>query len=888
MFRKDQGDRELAEEIETNLQMHIADNLRAGMSPGEARRQALIRLGGLEATREAYRDQRALPVFDTLLQDIRYGLRGLRRSPGFALTSVLTLALGIGATTSIFSAVYALLIHPLPYRDPDRLVWVTERPRTGIGGAIAEPDMVAWRERGRPFETVAGYAFNEYTLTGAGDPVRIPAAMVSAGFLSLLGVAPQIGRDLVPADDRPGSTAVALLSDALWRERFSADPRVVGKTLNLDRNAYTVVGVLPPRFRFPDMANAPEVLLALRAPGSSVFHMEESLLMFQVIARLRPGDSREGVQSELQSFQLARLRAYPPLLARMAEGRTLEVTPLQRHLAGDSRKPLIVLLAAVGFVLLIACANIANLQLVRAAARRHEVAVRGALGGARTRLARQFLTESMIISAFAAAAGLGIGALAIDAIRGWQSPALPWLASVGLDPSVFGFTMGVAVVAAVLFGAAPAVTGSRANVMDALKKSSARMSGARDHPLLRNTFVVGEVALALVLLIAAGLLVRSFRDLMSTDPGYHPRNVLTAKVQLPLPEFAGPAGESNDYQRILAFASGVLPKLEALPAVRYAALAGRLPLQPNHTATMVWFGTALPPRETWQKLRVPLIGVTPNFFRAMGTTIFQGRPFYEDDNETSSGVAIVNRAFARKYYPGGALGKRFHSMVSEHCAGCAPGKPVELQVVGIAADVHQQGLDHPAEPEVYLPFAQAPQAAFHIVLATSGNPGVLSAPLRSTILALDPQVPVYDIATLEQRLAESLAQRRLTMFLLGAFASLALLLAAIGVYGVISYAVVQRTQEIGIRVALGATRGSVLRLILREQARMILMGSVAGLALAVALSGVMSSLLYGVKPRDLTTFAVSWVVLTVIALLAGAAPALRATRADPCVTLRYE
>jgi putative ABC transport system permease protein len=440
----------------------------------------------------------------------------------------------------------------------------------------------------------------------------------------------------------------------------------------------------------------------------------------------------------------------------------------------------------------------------------------------------------------------------------------------------------------VLFGAAPAVTGSRANVMDALKTSSTRMSGVRDHPLLRNTFVVGEVALALVLLIAAGLLVRSFRELMRTDPGYDPRNVLTAKVQLPLQEFAGPAGESNDYQRIMAFASGVLPKLEALPAVRYAALAGRLPLQPNHSVTMVWFGPTLPPRETWQKLRVPLVSVTPNLFRAMGTTIFQGRAFHEDDNETSPGVAIVNRAFARQFYPGGALGKRFHSMVSELCAGCAPGRPVELQVVGIAADVHQQGLDHPAEPEVYLPFAQAPQAAFHIVLASRGNPGVLSAPLRSTIVALDHQVPVYDIATLEQRLAESLAQRRLTMFLLGAFASLALLLAAIGVYGVISYAVVQRTQEIGIRVALGATRGSVLRLILREQARMIVVGSAAGLALAIALSGVMSSLLYGVKPRDLTTFAVSWVVLTVIALLAGAVPALRATRADPCVTLRYE
>ena len=426
LFRKDRRDWELAEEIESNLQMHIADNVRAGMSAGEARRQALIKLGGVEATKEAYRDQRGLPSFDTLVQDIRYGFRGLRRSPGFAFTAVLTLALGIGATTAIFSAVYALLIRPLPYRDPDRLVWVTERQRSGVGGAIAEPDMVAWRERGRPFESVAGYAFNQYTLTGLGDALRLQGALVSANFLSLLGVAPQIGRDLVPADDRPGSPAVALLSDALWRERFRADPRVVGTTLNLDTTAYTVVGVLPPRFRFPEMANGPEVLLALRAPGASAFNVEEALVMFQVIAKVRPRDSLSDVQAELQSFQQERLSVYPAPLARMAEGRKVEVVRLQQHLAGDSRKPLIVLLAAVGFVLLIACANIANLQLVRAAARRHEVAVRGALGGARMRLARQFLTESILLSALAASAGLAIGAFAIDAIRGgrWRCRGL--------------------------------------------------------------------------------------------------------------------------------------------------------------------------------------------------------------------------------------------------------------------------------------------------------------------------------------------------------------------------------------------------------------------------------------------------------------------------------
>jgi predicted permease len=829
----------------------------------------------------------SLPVFDALLQDIRYGLRGLRRSPGFAFTAVLTLALGIGVTTAIFSAVYALLIRPLPYPDPDRLVWITEQQRSGIGGAIAEPDMVAWRDRGRPFEAVAGYAFNEYTLTATADSLRLQGVLVSTNFFSLLGVAPQIGRDLSPSDDRPGSPPVALLSDTLWRERFSADPRVVGTTLNLDKTAYMIVGVLPQGFRFPEIANAPQVLLPLRSSGSSTFPVEGPSAMLQVIARIRPRDSLASIQADLQSFQQTRLSVYPVPFAQAAEGRKMEVVPLQRHLAGDSRKPLIVLLTMVGFVLLIACANVANLQLVRAAARRHEVAVRGALGATRMRLARQFLIESLLLSALAASAGLAIGAFAIDVIRNWRSPALPWLASVALDPYVFGFTMGVSVVTAVLFGAAPAIIGSRANLMDAMKTST--LSGRRHQGPLRNALLAGEVGLALVLLIAAGLLVRSFLDTMRIDPGYNPQKVLTASVELPFEESAGPASASNDDGPILAFASQAMPELRALPSVRYAALAQRLPLQQNHSSiTLVWFGPSLPPRGTWPRLRTPLVGVTPDFFRAMGTPLVQGRTFDDGDDERSPGVAIVNRAFARQFSSGDALGKRFHSMASEHRSTCASGKPTDLLVVGIVTNVHQQGVERPTEPEIYVPFAQAPRANFHVVLATNGNPGALSAPLRSRIFTLNHQAPVYDIATLEERLSESLAQRRLTMLLLSAFAALALLLAAVGVYGVISYAVVQRTQEIGIRVALGATRHGVLRLVLRQQARLILLGSAAGLVLAFALSGVLSSLLYGVKAHDFTTFAVSWIVLMIVALLAGAAPAVRATRTDPCAALRNE
>jgi predicted permease len=563
------------------------------------------------------------------------------------------------------------------------------------------------------------------------------------------------------------------------------------------------------------------------------------------------------------------------------EWSTLEVASLQRHLAGDSRAPVLILLVAVGFVLLISCANITNLQLVRAAARHHEIAVRGALGAARARLARQFLTESMVVGALAACTGLLIGAAIVGAIRAWQSPKLPWLSSISLDPYMFAFTLVVSVLAAISFGAAPAISGSRANLLDALKATSLRMSRGREHRSLRNAFVVGEVALALVLLIAAGLLLRSFSNLMRLDPGYDPRNVLTAKMRYVFPE-------SATYPRMVAFFSDVLSKAQAIPSVRYAAVSQVLPLEDYRVATTVWFGTTGPPPTGSLKLPVPLISVSPDFFRAMGTTMVAGRAFTADDNESAPGVAIVNQAFVRKFIGTDALGRRFHSMHEEHCANCAGNEPPELQIVGIVEDVRQHGLEQPVEPEVYLPFAQAAKVDVSIVIATTGNPAGLAATLRAMIRSVNREVPVFEVSTLEQRLSESIAQRRLTMFLLSAFAALALLLAAVGVYGVISYSVVRRTQEIGIRIAMGATRASVLRLILGQHARMILLGSAIGLALAVALSGAMTSLLYGVRPRDIATFALSCVVLTAVAFLASAAPAMRAARTDPSVAIRYE
>ncbi|HEU5452931.1 MAG TPA: FtsX-like permease family protein, partial [Terriglobales bacterium] len=460
---------------------------------------------------------------------------------------------------------------------------------------------------------------------------------------------------------------------------------------------------------------------------------------------------------------------------------------------------------------------------------------------------------------------------------------LPWLETVSLDPYVFVFTIAVAVTAAMLFGVAPAVSGSRTAVMDALKAATARIAGGREHRWLRHAFVAGELALALLLLVGAGLLVRSFVALMSTDPGYDPTNVISARVRFPMEQ-------ARSQIAMAAYSAALLARARALPGVRYAALSSSLPLHGYSMMVMLSFHPTQP--EETQSFHGPttfVTSITPDFFRAMGTPLLEGRPFSGQDNEQSIAVGIVNQAFARQYLNGEPLGKVVYSSAVGNCANCFHNRTfMPVQIVGAIPDVRHDGLEKSAQPELYLPYAQMPHFSINVVLKTDGDPRALAAPLRSAVLAINPTIPAYEVATLESQLSEALAQRRLTMFLLSAFAALALLLAAIGVYGVISYAVLQRTQEIGIRMALGATRGGVLRLVLGQQARIVLLGSAAGVALALASSGLLASLLYGVKPRDGFTFAASWLVLTAVALLASITPALKATRCEPTVALRYE
>ena len=880
IFGRRRMEREMAEEMEFHRAERVAELERGGLSAEEARRRANIEFGGIEQYKELSREARRLNWLHGAGQDAHYALRGLRRSPGFALTAILTLALGIGATTAIFSAVYALLIRPLPYRDPGRLLWITEQ-RPEMGDAPLQSDAVAWNERAHLLEAVATYTDQQYTLTGVGEAERIAGAQVSSSFLRTLGAGVQRGRDFAPDE---GQAKEVMITDAMWRKRFHSDPRVLGAVINLDDKPFVVVGIVPRNFRFPDMALVPELLVVM-SNGPDIANPRKGVSFVQTIGRARAERADlSAVRAELQSVQAAQARTYDPWVAEFSKGAIVGVTPLQNHLVGDSRAPVLILFGAVALVLLIACANIANLQLVRAAARRHEVAVRGALGASRTRLVRQFLTESLVLAGLAVGAGLLLGYFGIEAIRSLRLREVPWLETVTLDPYVFLFTIAVAIAAALMFGVAPAVSGSRARAMEALKAVSTRIAGGREHGWLRHAFVVAELALALVLLVGAGLLLRSFAALMRTDPGFDPKNVLSARVRLPLERY-------KDKGTAAGYGSDLLARTRALPGVRYAALSTSIPLQSYSMLVMIAFhpvqmGEGKP---FYRGPSTPVISITPDFFRAMGTPLLEGRAFTDQDNSQSMAVGIVNRTFARKLLNGEALGKTVYSSAVGDCANCLHnGTFMPVQIVGVIPDMRHDGLEQPVGPELYLPFAQMSHFSIHLVLKSSSDSSALAAPLRAAVLGIDSTIPAYEISTLEHRLAESLAQRRLTMFLLSSFAALALLLASIGVYGVISYTVLRRTQEIGVRMALGATRGGILRLVLGQQSRVILLGSLLGLVLALATSGLLSSLLYGVKPRDGFTLGASWLVLTAVALLASAVPALRATRCDPTVALRYE
>ena len=892
ILHKQRVESELEVEIRSYVDAVTDDKITSGISPSEARRQALAESGGLEQVKQAVRDQRASTVAESFVQDIRYGLRQLRHTPGFAWTAVITLGLGIGATTAIFSAAYALLIRPLPYPDSDRLMEILDgNPTKGwLGGPLISPDFVAAQSSLRSFESVAGFEDRgDINLTGTGDPIRVKVVGITANFLPELDVVPDKGRAFLSSEDRMGGPAVVLLSHRLWQGKFGGDARVINRSITLGGKAWTIAGVLPAHFIFPDPAIEPDLYIPAGFSADTTVTPTSPVGFVRTIGRLRDSANVQQANADLRLFAGSRTKSYPADLVVLNEGREILAQPLHRYLTGDDRKPLLILLACVGAVLLIACANVANLQLARSVARQHEMALRGALGAGRLRLVRQSLVESLTLATMAAVLGLGIAVVVTGLIHRGGMPSssagitellqVPFgklSVAVEINGWVLAFTAGLVLLTTMLFGLLPSINGARSDLRAALQGAARHISSGRQQRQLRSVLLMTEIGLAVVLLTGAGLLIRSLVNVLRSDSGFDPRQSLTAQLQRNYPEAP---------EKTSSFVQQLLRRLQALPGVQTAAIASNLPLQNISPNTAILPGDGpLPPIGQWQTFCA--ISVSPEYFRAAGTRVMRGRSINEQDNANSALVALVNQAFARQFFKGDALGKQIRTNINSTSQG--PDQFTRRIIVGVVQDVRYNGAEGQVEPVIYLPMEQVPEWNMNILLRTDVEPGLLSSAVRKAVIDIDPEQPLFDIQTMEGRIAQLVAQRRLIILLIASFALLALILAAVGVYGVFTYWMNQRRQEMGIRLALGSSRSGLLRLIVMQAVRLILTGGIAGIAAAWFLDRLLAGTLVGVKVHDPVSLSLAWALMTTIALLGSGFPAMNASRTNVVSALHSE
>jgi predicted permease len=804
----------------------------------------------------------------TLLQDLRYAARALRASPGFTLVAALTLALGVGANTAIFSVVNGVLLQPLPFPDPDRLA----RIFTVDGGPapMSPRDFEDMREQNHTFGRMAAYDPYDRTLTGAGEPARLPAADVSFGFFETLGVSPLLGRTFREEESRPDRSSVVMLSHALWRQRFGGDAQIVGRTITVDGRGYAVVGVMPPAFDYPAGRQ-----LWTPIPEDMDFKDEANRRAeyLGVIGRLRPDATLEGAGADLSTIAARLAREH----VDKNTGVGASVAGLGDHLVKDVRVPLLVLLGAVGFVLLVACANVANLLLVRASTRASELAVRAALGAGRGRLLRQLLTESLLLGVVGGAAGLLFAVWGSEALVRMAPPGIPRLEGVGVDAPVVAFALGAAILTALLFGAVPALQATRPGLVQALKAGGRGALGARHGARTRGLLVVGETALAVVLLVGAGLLLKSFVRLLDVDPGFRSASRLTFRLQLPEASYPEDAPKE-------VFTSTLLDRLRALPGVTSAGAVTGLPLSGSNM--IISFDvegrpSAAPGEGDAMQVRI----ATPDYFRTLDIPLRRGRMFTDADRGGAAPVVLLSETAVRRFFPGeDPLGKRIDLGWTRGHDGRKEGG----EVVGIVGGVKQEGLADPLEPELYLPYAQTPVGPLSVVLRAEGDPRSLAGAVAREVRALDPNLPVADVKTLDEVVSQAVARPRFYLSLLALFAAAGLALAAIGIFGVLSYTVAQRRREIGIRIALGAQPAAVLRNVMAGALRLAAGGLVLGVAGALALSRAIRGLLFDVSAADPATFLAVAVTLGAAAALASWLPARSATRVDPASALRSE
>src|SRR6266508_1524952 len=880
LLRRSQAEREMDEELRYHIERQTEQNIRLGMSPEEARYLARKAFGGVEQAKERSRDTRGIRRLEELWQDLRYGARMLKNQPGFTLIAVVTLALGIGANTAIFSVINGVLLRPLAFHNPDRLfmLW-TNNPIYQLGFhefPAANTDLPEWRATATSFEQLAAFQSNPADLSGGGDPEQVGGVEVTANLLPLLGVQPLLGRNLSAEEEQPGRDRVAILRHALWQRRFGGDREILGNTFTLNGSPRTVIGILPEGFHFPRATEMPQAyhlpektdLWTPLARDAEYWSKRSQRQWVAIVGRLKVGITQAQAQAEMDTIAARQARDYP----QTHEGWRVWLTPIFNQIVGQTSTPLLVLLGAVGFLLLIACANIASLLLARAATRRREMAVRAAIGAGRVRIIRQLLTESLLLATLGGGLGMLLGYSGLDALLNFLPPTIPRLHEISLNTHVLLFTASISLLTGVLFGLAPAWQASKVNLAEALKDAGRTNSagrGIRSHSLL----VTAEVALAAVLLVGAVLMLQSFQRLLAVDPGFKPEGVATFEVSMPRAGYP-------DGGRRAQFVEQARSRLSSLPGVRAVGAISNLPLGDYESVTSIAIEGAEPAPPGKEPLAENRV-ITPGYFEAMGMSLVSGRDFDATDGAGKPLVAIVNETLVRQFFPeGDAVGKRIKWVLSDKDW---------RTIVGVVRDVRGFTLEAQARPQLYHPHAQSPYDVMAMAVRADATalPSLRSA-IQQEFKQLDAALPVANFRTMPELMAKATARPRFITLLLGLFAAAALMLTVIGLYGVVAYGVNQRTREIGMRMALGAQQQNVLALIIRQGMRPAFVGVSVGMVGAFGLMRLLAGQLYEIKPTDPATFGIVALGLLFVSLAACYIPARRAAKIDPMAALRTE
>jgi len=873
LFHKSREEKQLDAELRFHIERQVADYVAAGMIVEDAQQRARNELGGIERVKVECREARKMHYLEDLIQDLQLGLRLLRKNPGFTAIVVLTLAIGIGANAAIFSVVNAVLLKPLPYPNPDQLVIVLQaRPQDGIPSAgWSYLNFQELREQNRSFSELAGVTRHQLTLTGRGDPSIVYTNDVTPEIFAVLGEKPLAGRTLLSDDGKPGAPAVVVLGETLWRGPLGGDPKIIGSSIQLDKREFTVVGIMPAGFRFPVFTESQQLWIPIaQDPLFGPWMPKRGTRLFSLTGRLKPGVSAMQAQADLDTINARLAKEFP------AEngGWIAVMSPLQKLIVGNVRPALLVLLGAVGLVLLIACANIANLLLTRATSRSREIAVRTALGAGRNRIVRQLLSETAVLGLLGGIAGIVLAYWAVQGLSSFVPASVPRANDIRVDGSVLGFALLLSATASFAFGLAPALFAARTNLQISLREGGGRSGESKGRRRARKVLASGEIALAMVLLVAAGLLLRSFANLMSVKPGFESEHILKTDVSLPRFQYKTP-------QQWSVFTDEMLARLQAEPGLQDTAAVAPLPVIDR--GVNLTFDIAGSPKDSQGTSRTAdYVSVSPNYFHVMGIPLIAGRFFNEHDIFSGPRVTVISETMARRYFPNqNPLGRRLQFAFP-------PDSGVMHEIVGIVGDVRDVSLSMEPGPMMYVPFAQEPFWGSELVVKTTLSPAGTAAAIRREVRKIDKDLPVSNVQKMPDVIEASVAQPKFRTFLLGLLAAMALVLAATGIFGVISYSVSCRTQEIGIRVALGASQGAVLRMILRETLVLAIAGLAIGIPCALAAARLIGHMLFGVSADDPATIAVVALGLAAVASLAGYVPARRAMGVDPLVALRHE